>query len=118
MADALNLTDGPVTVSGATKQELRLAVDVSSYDEVQCNLAANLGLYAAGIGAGRIDLGLTGVSFFRGSMCRSGREAACPGDSKRAGGICMECNMTTPVDEASKDAWESTRPWTRPDGCE
>jgi len=38
VADALYLTDGPVTVTGATKQELRLAVDVSHYDEVDLRL--------------------------------------------------------------------------------
>jgi hypothetical protein len=40
VADAIYLTDGPVTVSGANMQELRLAFDVSSYDEVDLRLRA------------------------------------------------------------------------------
>lgn len=40
MADILYLTDGPVTVTGPTKQELRLAVDVSAYDVAELRLRA------------------------------------------------------------------------------
>ncbi len=34
MADIIHLTDKPIRNTGATTQELRLAVDVSAYDEL------------------------------------------------------------------------------------
>ncbi len=38
MADEIYLTDGPITVTGPAKQPLRLALDVSRYDEMDLRL--------------------------------------------------------------------------------